>query len=329
MHHPRGIGAYASSFTSLPEHVEVGRVASPKFPPSSACTGLPTSQLPGCLEKYEERRSRVHVGRLGREVECQNHLGGFKFLLNDDSIPRLVRLGFFAPAVQIRDNGTLHVEPPRDSCQVVRVCPDMLKGIGIEGRWPADIEVVKNIHFECTYHFRLTLINEGPMPILAAIFLGLPGRALPPVTTMAKMMSHRTLPRLPKGKDGSSFRQFNLKHGVNVAPRFPPYCCLVSRQREVEETRRKRGRREETGQTREPGHGDTFLTPIDSDLTPYLASNESSSVVTALRMALLICQEALDQCELGLVARQERIEGINERVREVQRAVGYREEAVG
>jgi hypothetical protein len=46
-------------------------------------------------------------------------------------------------------------------------------------------------------------------------------------------------------------------------------------------------------------------------------------------MALLTCQEALDQGELGLVARQERIEGINERVREVQSAVGYREEAVG
>jgi len=30
-----------------------------------------------------------------------------------------------------------------------------------------------------------------------------------------------------------------------------------------------------------------------------------------------------------LVARQERIEGMDERVREVQRAVGYREEAVG
>ncbi|KIJ97320.1 hypothetical protein K443DRAFT_9977 [Laccaria amethystina LaAM-08-1] len=42
------------------------------------------------------------------------------------------------------------------------------------------------------------------MPILAAIFPGLPGRALSPVTTMTKMMSHRTLSRLPKGKDASS-----------------------------------------------------------------------------------------------------------------------------
>jgi hypothetical protein len=46
-------------------------------------------------------------------------------------------------------------------------------------------------------------------------------------------------------------------------------------------------------------------------------------------MALLTCQEALDQCELGLVARQEGVEGMDERAREVQRAVGCREEAVG
>ena len=36
-----------------------------------------------------------------------------------------------------------------------------------EGRLPTNIDGVKNIHFEYTYHSRLTLIDEGPMPIFA------------------------------------------------------------------------------------------------------------------------------------------------------------------
>ncbi|KIK05992.1 hypothetical protein K443DRAFT_3524 [Laccaria amethystina LaAM-08-1] len=49
---------------------------------------------------------------------------------------------------------------------------DMLKGIGTlvsptAGRSPTDI--VKNIHFECTYHFWLKLNGKGALPILAVI----------------------------------------------------------------------------------------------------------------------------------------------------------------
>ena len=38
--------------------------------------------------------------------------------------------------------------------------------------------------------------------------------------------------------------------------------------------------------------------------------------------------KALDQRELGLAARQERNEGMDEKIKEVQRAVGYRKEPV-
>ena len=38
--------------------------------------------------------------------------------------------------------------------------------------------------------------------------------------------------------------------------------------------------------------------------------------------------KALDQCELQLAVRQERNEGMDEKIREVQRAVGYHKEAV-
>ncbi|KIK05972.1 hypothetical protein K443DRAFT_3510 [Laccaria amethystina LaAM-08-1] len=102
----------------------------------------------------------------------------------------------------------------------------MPQGIGIavfptDGRSLTDIEGVKNIHFECIYQFRLTLIDEGPMPILAAIFPGPLRRALPPVTMMTKMMTHGTLPRLPKGKDASSFRCMYPNYVSNVAPTSP------------------------------------------------------------------------------------------------------------
>ena len=50
---------------------------------------------------------------------------------------------------------------------------------------------------------------------------------------------------------------------------------------------------------------------------------------TALRTTFITRQEALDQHEVGLAARQERIERTDGRVREMQRAVGCREEAVG
>ncbi|KIK05989.1 hypothetical protein K443DRAFT_90444 [Laccaria amethystina LaAM-08-1] len=82
--------------------------------------------------------------------------------------------GLLTPFVQINDDGTLYIEPPSDSCEVTRVCQDMLKGIGIvvsptEGRSPTGIESVNHIHFECTCHFRLMLIDEGALPILARI----------------------------------------------------------------------------------------------------------------------------------------------------------------
>ena len=52
-------------------------------------------------------------------------------------------------------------------------------------------------------------------------------------------------------------------------------------------------------------------TSINSDLTVTLASNDSNSDLTTLRIALTTRQEALDQCEPGLAARQEKIEGMD------------------
>ena len=66
-----------------------------------------------------------------------------------------------------------------------------------------------------------------------------------------------------------------------------------------------------------------------SHITEHDISNSTEPDLTVLRATLTTRQEALDQLELGLAARQERIEGMDERVREAQRAVGYREEAVG
>ena len=47
----------------------------------------------------------------------------------------------------------------------------MKQGIGIvvsptKGRTPIEIEGIKNIYFECTYHTRLILNDEGPPPFL-------------------------------------------------------------------------------------------------------------------------------------------------------------------
>ena len=58
-------------------------------------------------------------------------------------------------------------------------------------------------------------------------------------------------------------------------------------------------------------------------------STSTEHDITALRATLATHHEALDQCELGLAARQEGIEGIDVRVREAQRGVGFREEDVG
>ena len=73
-----------------------------------------------------------------------NQLGGL-FLLNDNVSSRNLvllpwspyhrRLEHFlpcsdrvlSPAVQIKDDATLYVGPPSDSCEVARVCQDMLK----------------------------------------------------------------------------------------------------------------------------------------------------------------------------------------------------------
>ena len=73
-------------------------------------------------------------------------------------------------------------------------------------------------------------------------------------------------------------------------------------------------------------------TSIDTELTPSLGSNDSNSDLTTLRIALTTRQETLDQCELGLAAKREWIDGTDEKVKQVQRAcgeaLGQREEAV-
>ncbi|KIJ99299.1 hypothetical protein K443DRAFT_175228 [Laccaria amethystina LaAM-08-1] len=73
--------------------------------------------------------------------------------------------------------------------------------------------------------------------------------------------------------------------------------------------------------------------PSALDLRPHSTLDSHSHTtehdLTALRATLTTSQEALDQRKLGLVARQERIEGMDRSVREVQRAVEYHEGAVG
>jgi len=71
----------------------------------------------------------------------------------------------------------------------------------------------------------------------------------------------------------------------------------------------------------------TLVTAIPPSTSSTQTSNDSD--LTPLRIALTTCQQALDQREVRLVVRQERIEGMDERVREVQMIAGYREEAVG
>ena len=65
-----------------------------------------------------------------------------------------------------------------------------------------------------------------------------------------------------------------------------------------------------------------------SHTTEKDVSNSTELDLTALRATFATRQAAPDRRELGLAARQERIEGIDGRVGKVQRAVGYREEAV-
>ena len=86
---------------------------------------------------------------------------------------------------------------------------------------------------------------------------------------------------------------------------------------------------DEQKQVQDPDHVNTSLTIINSDLAPSLASNDSNSDLTAVQIALATRQTAIDQHELELVARWERIEEMNERLAEVQRAAGDREEALG
>ena len=66
-----------------------------------------------------------------------------------------------------------------------------------------------------------------------------------------------------------------------------------------------------------------------SHTTEQDVSNSTELDLTALRATLTTHQEAMDHRELGLAARLERIEGVDETVREVHRAVGYYGEAVG
>ena len=69
------------------------------------------------------------------------------------------------------------------------------------------------------------------------------------------------------------------------------------------------------------------LCPGLTHTTEQDISNSTERELTALRATLTTRQEALDQHWLRLAAKQEGIEGTDERVREVQRAVGYREDA--
>jgi hypothetical protein len=65
---------------------------------------------------------------------------------------------------------------------------------------------------------------------------------------------------------------------------------------------------------------------LDSHITEQEVSNSTEHDLTALRATLTNHQEALDERELAV--RQEGIGGMVVKVREVQRAVDYREEAV-
>ena len=100
---------------------------------------------------------------------------------------------------------------PRDSV-VTRVGEDILnanqllsnlsppltpqQGIGIvECQTPIDIESVKNIHLECTFHSLFSLIDEDPPPILAASHLSfLAGQWLQPGTTTMVTKTTRERP---------------------------------------------------------------------------------------------------------------------------------------
>ena len=100
-----------------------------------------------------------------------------------------------------------------------------------------------------------------------------------------------------------------------------------------EEKPNERGK-EDSGDERKPDLWSIFkLHPLCSGLPlPHNRTNVSNSTehdLTALRTALTTRQEALDQPWLRLAARQEGIEGTDERAKEVQRAVEYRQEAVG
>ena len=119
-----------------------------------------------------------------------------------------------------------------------------------------------------------------------------------------------------------------------------------------EEEKSNGGEQEDVGEERKPdlwtvfdlappGSGQRASSAIESggvddpsaldsptDITEQDVSNSTEHNLTALRVTLTTHQEALDQRELGLAARHERIEGMDERFREVQRAVGYHEEAV-
>ncbi|KIK05986.1 hypothetical protein K443DRAFT_3518 [Laccaria amethystina LaAM-08-1] len=117
------------------------------------------------------------------------------------------------------------------------------------------------------------------------------------------------------------------------------------RERESQSGKHKRRRREtkREGKGRRRGREETELmqpldlnshstldsySSLDSHTTEQDVSNSTEHDLTALRATLTTHQEAIDERELGLAVRQEGIEGMVVKVREVQRAVDYREEAV-
>lgn len=106
------------------------------------------------------------VLRYDRLLSLQtNELEGL-FCLHDKSISRLVRIGFFPAAVVLLKEGSLDFET-LDEAQpkVAQVCEDVLKAIKVvtlqsEGKIPVDTASIKQLHFECTFHSRFTIIER-------------------------------------------------------------------------------------------------------------------------------------------------------------------------
>ncbi|EDR07309.1 uncharacterized protein LACBIDRAFT_328188 [Laccaria bicolor S238N-H82] len=113
-------------------------------------------------EDQKEMLSAIEaVGRWSRLLSWR---GCF---FTDGGISLLSRIGLLAPALWIKDDGTLYVELLGGSCEVARVCQDVLKGIGTvvsptEGRSSIAIEDVKNITLNYYNSHRALLRLQKP-----------------------------------------------------------------------------------------------------------------------------------------------------------------------